>query len=209
MKVHDISIHLKQGMVTYPGDPKFRTRLTYSTAKGDGANVSTITMGSHNGTHMDAPYHIFGSKKTLDKFEVSRFVGPALVIGIKDPERITVRELKKINFKGRKKILFRTTNSEYLKKNRPFRKNFVHCTQEAAEFLVKKKKVDLIGIDYLSIDRFHSGNHPAHTVFMKNDVLLLEAVNLFSVRPGTYTLSAAPVLIDHSDGAPVRALLWK
>jgi len=206
MKIYDITYGLSSNMIIYPGDAKFKKKIFSSIKKGQSTNTSVLTIGSHNGTHFDAPYHIFSSKKTLDKIAPSYFIGKALVVEIKNKKEIALDDVEKIKFKKIDKILFKTSNSFYLQKNKPFNKNFVHFTKESARFLAQQN-IKLIGIDYLSVDKFHSGNHPAHTEFMKKNILLLETINLYKVKPGVYDFFGAPLLIQDADGAPARVFL--
>ncbi len=207
MKLYDISVMLEEGMTVYEGDPPFQRTLLHSLKKKGPVNLSVITTGLHNGTHFDAPWHVFDSGITMDKIDPRMFFGKALVVEIKDKKAIDLPELERIDLKKYDKVLFKTTNSEYLEKKKTFRKDFVHFTGEAAEYLGKVKKIKLVGIDYLSVDKFHSGSHAAHKAFMKHKVLILESVNLAKVKPGVYDFYAAPLLIKGADGGPARVFL--
>lgn len=207
MKLYDISVMLENGMTVYEGDPAFKRTLLHSLKKKGPVNLSVIETGLHNGTHFDAPWHVLDSGVTMDKINPEMFFGKVLVVEIKDKKSIDLPELSGIDFQGQEKVLFKTSNSAYLEKRKPFRKDFVHFTGAAAEYLGKKKRIKLVGIDYLSVDKFHSGNHPAHKAFMKHKVLILESVNLSKVKPGLYDLFAAPLLIKGADGGPARVFL--
>jgi arylformamidase len=207
MKLYDISVMLEDEMTIYEGDPPFKRTLIHSLKKNGPVNLSVIETGLHNGTHFDAPWHVLNTGATMDKIDPELFFGKVLVVEIKDKTSIDIPELKGIDFQGEKKVLFKTSNSYYLERKKPFRKDFVHFTGAAAEFLGKEKKLKLVGIDYLSVDRFHSGTHPAHNAFMRHGVLILESVNLAKVKPGLYDFFAAPLLIKGADGGPARVFL--
>jgi arylformamidase len=207
MKIYDISVMLQDGMTVYEGDPPFHREQILSIKKKGPVNLSVIKTGLHNGTHFDAPWHVINSGITMDKIDPKNFFGRTVVIEIRDKKVIDLPELEQADFQSCRKVMFKTTNSVYLEKRKPFRKDFVHFTGAAAEYLGKVKKMELVAIDYLSVDKFHSGNHPAHSAFIKNKVLILESVNLYHVKPGVYELFAAPLLIKGADGGPARVFL--
>ena len=208
MKIYDISVMLQDGMTVYEGDPPFNREQILSIKKKGPVNLSVIKTGLHNGTHFDAPWHVFDAGMTMDKIDPAIFFGKTVVICIRNKKVIDLPELEQTDFQGCRKVMFKTTNSEYLEKRKPFRKDFVHFTGAAAEYLAKEK-MDLVAIDYLSVDKFHSDGHPAHTAFIRNKVLILESVNLYHVKPGVYDLFAAPLLIKGADGGPARVFLTK
>ncbi len=207
MKIFDISVMLQDGMTVYEGDPPFKREQILSIKKKGPVNLSVIKTGLHNGTHFDAPWHVVDSGLTMDKIDPEIFFGKTVVIGIKDKKVIDLPELKKADFRGCRKVMFKTANSAYLEKRSAFRKDFIYFTAAAAEYLAKVKKMELVAIDYLSVDKFHSAGHPAHTAFIENNVLILESVNLYHVKPGVYELFAAPLLIKGADGGPARVFL--
>src|SRR3989338_4930953 len=91
----DISVPLKDGMVHWPGDPAIEIRNIKDMERGDPCTVSQISMGSHTGTHMDAPLHFIKKTEPIDRMPFEATVGPARVIGIRDPESIKPAELEK------------------------------------------------------------------------------------------------------------------
>lgn len=87
-----------------------------------------------------------------------------------------------------------------------FNEAFISLSPEAAAWLVEKG-VKAVGTDGPSIDRFHSGNHPTHLTLMKHDILIYENLALKDIQPGTYTFYGFPLLIEHGEASPVRAVL--
>jgi arylformamidase len=77
---------------------------------------------------------------------------------------------------------------------------------DGAEFLVERG-IKLVGIDYLSIDKFKSESHPTHFVLLKRNIAIIEGLNLSAVVPGDYTLVALPLNLRDADGAPARVIL--
>ena len=89
-----------------------------------------------------------------------------------------------------------------------FSESFVYLSPQAAE-VCGKKKLGLVGIDYVTIDKFGETSSPAHHKLLGNDILILEAINLKDVPPGKYTLLCLPLKIKGCEGSPVRAVLLK
>jgi arylformamidase len=205
MKVYDVSLTVAEGMLAYPGDPDFRRRPFKSVKNGQGSNLSVLTMGSHTGTHVDAPRHIFDGTAGIDRVGPEILVGPCLVLEIKGNCMVELEQLKHAKLKGCTRILFKTANSRQIGRRR-FNRGFTALTGAAAGYLVKKG-IRLVGVDYLSVDRFHSGDHPAHRIFLKAGVVIIEGLNLKNIRPGKYELFCGPLKIRDGDGAPARVFL--
>ena len=89
-----------------------------------------------------------------------------------------------------------------------FTKQFVYLEPDGAQFLVERG-VRLVGIDYLSIDKFHSESHPSHFVLLEKNVVIIEGLNLNEVPQGNYTVYALPLNLQDADGAPTRVVLIK
>jgi len=150
----DISVTLKSKMVHWPGDPVMNITKVMDMAQGDVCNVSKLSMGTHTGTHMDAPLHFLPEGKGLDQMPLDSTIGPARVITIKDREAIKTKELEKYAISTGDRILFKTANSNSCWKTDTFKKNFVYVSKEAARYLAEKK-VASIGVDYLSVGGFY------------------------------------------------------
>ena len=133
-KFIDVSITLKSKMVTWPGDPAVDVRRVKSIGKGSSCNLSSITMGVHSGTHMDAPFHFLPKGKSLDLMPINATIGPARIIKIKDRESIKPEELVGKRIRKGERILFKTANSHRCWKTDTFKKDFVHITKEAAAY---------------------------------------------------------------------------
>jgi len=90
--------------------------------------------------------------------------------------------------------------------NAPFAPDYVYISAEAAHALVAAK-VNLVGVDYLNVDRHGDHTNPAHRALLGNNILILEGLDLSRVAPGRYQLIALPLRIANGDGSPVRAVL--
>jgi arylformamidase len=174
-------------------------------ARGDGVNVSRITLGSHSGTHLDAPRHFFARGTAVDALDLEILLGPARVCAVMSPTHITADDLRALQLEGSRRVLFKTTNAA-LWDMPGFQSNYVALTASAARLLVELG-VALVGIDYLSIDAFERQDFPAHRILLGAGVLILEGLDLRAVPPGEYELIALPLLLQAGDGAPARVLL--
>src|SRR4030065_191807 len=93
---YDITVLLKQGMITMPIDPMEPRIYRYSDANlGSPVTMTKLELISHTGTHIDTPLHFIPDGSTVSDMPLDATVGPARVIEIKDPEKIKVPELEK------------------------------------------------------------------------------------------------------------------
>jgi arylformamidase len=205
-RIYDISVPIRSGGLVYPGNPEIEITLQQAVAKGAGANVSLVRFGSHTGTHADAARHFFDDGQTVDKIPLERLIGPALLLSFSDDVRaVGAADLRKHDLKGRKRILLRTRNSALLSQ-REFARDYTYLAPDGAQYLVDNG-VELVGIDYLSIEQFHSGHHKTHRTLLERSVVILEGLDLSVPAPGEYELICLPLRIEGCDGAPARAVL--
>ena len=205
-RIYDISVPIRSGGIVYPGNPEIDISLQQAVAKGAGANVSAIRFGSHTGTHADASRHFFDDGQPVDQIPLDRLIGPALLVGFPDDVRaIGAADLKAHDLSGRTRILLRTRNSALLSQKQ-FAPDYTYLAPDGAEYLVDKG-VELVGIDYLSIEQFHSGHHRTHRTLLAKSVVILEGLDLSAPPPGEYQLICLPLRIEGCDGAPARAVL--
>ena len=205
-RIYDISVPIRSGGLVYPGNPEIDITLQQAVAKGAGANVSTIRFGSHTGTHADASRHFFDDGQPVDQIPLERLIGPALLVSFSDDLRaIGAAELKAHDLKDHKRILLRTRNSALLSQKQ-FVPDYTYLAPDGAEYLVENG-VELVGIDYLSIEQFHSGHHRTHRTLLAKSVVILEGLDFSVPTPGEYQLVCLPLRIEGCDGAPARAVL--
>ena len=205
-RIYDISVPIRSGGLVYPGNPEIDIALQQAVAKGAGANVSTIRFGSHTGTHADAARHFFDDGQTVDKIPLERLIGPALLLSFADDIRsVGAAELRAHDIKGQTRILLRTRNSAFLSQ-REFVKDYTYLAPDGAQYLVDQG-VELVGIDYLSIEQFHSGHHLTHRTLLERSVVIVEGLDLSVPPPGEYQFICLPLRIEGCDGAPARAVL--
>lgn len=203
-KIYDISIPLRAGMPVWPGDPGFKRTLFASFEK-VGYNVSMIMMGSHTGTHVDAPAHFIEGGATVDTFSLDVLVGQVIVFELAAEKEITRSDLEVLDFNDNTRVLFKTRNSSLWELSE-FTPDFISFAPDAAQYLVDKG-IKLVGIDYLSVGSFYEGGEYVHRIFLGNGVVVIESINLLDVPPGTYELMCLPLRIIGGEGAPARVLL--
>ena len=206
-KCYDISVLLGSESIDYPGDTPYQRKMVQTLQDGDDCNLSELTMSAHAGTHLDAPLHFFSDGKTIDQYPVEKFILSAHVVPIVDGASIEPRELESIHILPGEGILFKTENSITGRiENGVFQKDFVYLSPEGADWCVRKK-VGLVGIDYISVEQYGSRTSPVHRKILGNGILILEGINLTGVPVGKYTLYCLPLKIRGGEGAPVRAVL--
>ena len=205
-RIIDISVPIRSGGLVYPGNPTIEVELQQAVAKGAGANVSLVRFGSHTGTHADAARHFFDDGQPVDRIPLERLIGRAIVLQFDDTVRaITAQDLRAFDLGNHTRVLLRTRNSELLSQTE-FVRDYTYLAPDGAEYLVGKG-VELVGIDYLSIEEFHSGHHKTHRTLLEKAVVILEGLDLSRVTPGEYDLICLPLRLEGCDGAPARAVL--
>ena len=202
----DISVPLKNDMVTWPNDPEVTIERISDIEKGDRINLSQLSLGAHTGTHMDAPLHFLRNGKGIDKIPLTMLVGPARVIAIKDPVSVKPDELISHQIESGERILFKTRNSNKNWARKSFLEDFVFLSTEAAYFLAERK-VLMVGVDYLSVGGYKKNGHEVHCALLQTGIWIIEGLDLSQVQPGRYELICLPLKIANSDGAPARAIL--
>ena len=204
-RVIDISVPNGVGMHSYPGDPVVRVEQVFDVKKGDVANLSLLTMGSHTGTHVDAPYHFLPDGPRLGDVPLDRMVGDALVADLRGRAAVDAAALSNVELRDGDILLCLTDNSARWRAPE-FQRDFTYLTEDAAEVLVQRN-VRAVGMDYLSIEQFGSKAFPVHHRLLGADVFVIEGLDLSAVRPGRYTLVCLPLKFPELDGAPARAVL--
>jgi len=154
-------------MPVYPGNAPVKLDFMKSHTRGDPLDLSVYTLGAHTGTHVDAPLHFIKGGTPIDQVPLDAFVGPARVIDCSpDAKLIDAAELNTHDWKGAKRILFRTRNSRNGWMTDPtFHGDFTYLAPDAARLLAESGVV-LVGIDYLSLEKFHAPEPKAHLALL-------------------------------------------
>ena len=194
MKIYDISQELFS-CVVFPGDPAPRREVLFSMEEGALYNLTALSLCAHNGTHIDAPHHFIQDGKTVEQLSLEKLVGWAYVthesgiLTAEDADRILAKA-KNSNPESAKRILIggKATVSE-----------------EAASVFAAAG-IDLVGNESQTVGP-EDAPMQVHLTLLGAEVVLLEGIRLGGVPDGVYLLSAAPISLGGSDGAPCRAIL--
>jgi arylformamidase len=203
----DISLTLRSNMVHWPGDPPFSIEHVREMDRDDTVNLSKITMGSHSGTHVDAPVHFIKGAKGVDRLLFDSLIGPARIIEIADADTMREEDLTGYGIKKGERIILRTRNS--IKKilyRDAFTEDFVYLEKSAAEFLVSSG-IKTLGVDYLSVGGYKKNGPDVHRLLLGAGILIIEGLDLSETPPGLYDMICLPMKILDSDGAPARVIL--
>jgi len=203
----DISVPLHSGIPVWPGSTGYLLTQSSCLENGDASMNSMLDMDVHAGTHVDAPCHFIPGAASSETLPLEALIGPARVALVEDAEVVTPEVLAGLGLEPNvERLLLKTRNSELWEKGeREFRNDFVALTADAARWLVDRGIV-LIGIDYLSVQRF--GDPPlTHEILLRSGMVVLEGLNLAGAEPGRYELICLPLRLVGSDGAPARAVL--
>jgi arylformamidase len=210
MPIYDVSVPLSAATPTYPGDPGIEITEWLRLAKGDAANVSLINFGLHSGTHVDAPAHFIEGGARVDSLPFDSLLGTADVVEAPDHVAVIDESFVATNCAGgSQRILFKTRNSAFWGDNeRGFREDYVYIDPAAARWLVAAG-VKLVGIDYLSVEKFQSDDFQTHLAFLSSGVVIIEGLDLRAVSGGSYELICLPLKVagGGGDGAPARVIL--
>jgi arylformamidase len=197
----DISLPLTESTIIYPNNPPVQIEVV----PGASTTHSNISFGTHTGTHVDAPRHVWAERAGIEGFALSQFIGPATVIDCTQAgESVTIADLEKATIAKGARVLLKTRNST--RGYETFYDDYVYLDGDAAQWLAERE-VSLVGIDYLSIKKRGGTDHRPHTVLLEHNIVILEGVDLSKVEPGEYTLMCLPLSFPHLDGAPARAVL--
>lgn len=207
MNIIDLSHTISPGMPVYPGDdpPVITNRAAIDE---DGFVEKSITLGSHVGTHIDAPAHIIPHSLTLDRMPIERFVGQGSIIdltGLKYPG-IDVSFLKphETLFKTSEFILFYTGWGRFWGQEKYFR-DYPLLSIEAALW-IRSFGLKGIGVDALSVDEVEAADLPIHKILLERMLIIENLTNLDKLPKTGFIFSCLPLKLENADASPIRAV---
>jgi arylformamidase len=208
MKILDVTVGISTETPVYEGDPPVAIESVSRIADGANANVSNLCLGAHTGTHVDAPNHFIDSTRRVDDLDLEMLIGRCRVVEI-DRSVIDIEPEHLPDLNGIERIIFKTRNSDFW--NTPgdgFRTDFTSVAPATAKVLVEKG-IKLVGIDYLSLEKFGSHDFATHIALLEREVVILEGLDLRSVPAGDYEIICLPLKYSGGtgDGAPARTIL--
>ena len=210
-KAVDLTHELRNGMPIYPGDPS-PSFVSYATLEKNGVNLTKLTLGSHTGTHIDAPRHFIPDGIGIDQISPNKLIGEAYVTDMSSKpigSAITGQDLRD-NLEGHVAeddiVVCYTGCSEHWGEE-PVRSNYTYLTGDAAEYLVSKK-VRAVGIDFLSVERFRAPDPITHRTLLGNGIFIIESLSQATKQfVGKRTLMICmPIKLQNGDGAPSRII---
>jgi arylformamidase len=202
----DVSVLLAPGLPIYPGNPEFEITPVHRIANGDSANNSKLVMGTHTGTHVDAPLHFFDGRPGVDAMALELLIGRARVIDLPHRGGITEAHLAAAGLREDIRVLLRTPNSALWNTTQGFRTDYTYLTEGGARFLVDQG-VKVVGVDYLSVEQFKKAGAPAHKALLGSGLIIIEGLNLSEAEAGQYEMYCLPLRLANGDGAPARVVL--
>ena len=231
MKFIDLTREINNETQVCPCD-KVPVVENYATTEEEGVNVKFMKMGTHTSTHIDAPYHISKSGKTLNDFPVERFIGQGIVLDFSDKGDIyeITREDIMAHADELKKVDFAILNTGWAKYHGTwdfFRHPYL--SGDAALALVELG-IKIVGTDGSSADAAYGFStakrlenptfseilenierenikNEAHAALLGNECLIVEYMcNLEQLPKEAATYSFLPLKLMEADGSPVRAI---
>ena len=202
MEIIDISLPLETRLAVWPGDTEFDYKLMWKRSAGATVNVGAVRMSTHCGTHIDAPFHFDEDGQKVDELPLATFVGKAILIHARGRQNISRGDLSR-DLHGATRLLIRTDawNDPY-----SFPEKIPVIGLDVPDWL-RSQRIVLMGVDLPSVDALDSKDLPVHHALARNQVTILESLNLRDVDEGAYDLVAAPLRIVGAEAAPVRAFL--
>jgi len=206
----DLSHPLEQGQATFPDDPKLSI-LPFHTIGAIGYNLTLVSMSSHQGTHLDVPFHFFDDGKTLDQVPLERFFGPATLVDLapggalepKTPITVEMFLPHESKFQPGAKVLYRT-GWDHAFGTPEFFTDFPTLTLAAARWIAAKR-IGLLGMDTgtPSVDW-----KECHWTLLGKDaeIILVEGLANLDKLPERFTFVGFPMNLKGRDGSPVRAV---
>lgn len=204
MKFYDLSPEISEGMAVYKNRQDKKPKIKVIRTIKQGANESRLDIGSHTGSHVDAPYHFLQRGRTVDKISLDKFMGKAVVLDFTKAKcPIAKNHLQNKKIQKSDIVLLKTKN----KPDKKFNISFAYLEKSGAGYLASKK-VKAVGIDSLGIER-NQPAHETHKILLKRGIPIFEGLDLSKVNQGRYFFHGLPLKIRKGDASPVRAVLVK
>lgn len=209
MRYVDLSHSVRSGMPVYPGDPEvtFRTALSIPA---DGVAVERLEMGSHTGTHLDAPAHSIVGGRTADEIALELLWGEACVVRIaaaRAGTMITAADAPDLPARLPRIVCIATGWDAHF--GAPEGLTHPYLNRGFAE-LLWERGARVLCVDMLSPDATESESKPAgmpvHEFWLGNDGVIVENLRGLAEVPDQIELSVLPLRLDGIDGSPVRAV---
>ena len=154
---------------------------------------------------MDFPTHVIATGNSSSAYSIEHLIGSMQVVEIPEDGHVTPAHVESLSLKDGDIIFFKTANSRRNLHDGAYTETFAAIDPAAAELLVTKG-AKIVGIDYLSVDRFEDEALPSHQCLLSNDILIIENLDLRRIPAGKYQVVIAPLKVKEADGLPVRVI---
>lgn len=215
---HDLTNIIHKDMLVYPGDPQpdFQPMLTIEE---NNVNVSKIILGSHTGTHVDAPVHFEIKGEGISEVSLDKFIGETVILDMSNPSYppsdndrgITANEFEKYSNIVKKGdiVLLYTGSNDPSRTTENITKEFCYIEQSGAEWIVNRG-IKCIGIDSLSVEKYNSVTPSTHKILLSNRIGIIENLSpeLNKLVGDRFYLICTPLPLKGIDGSPARVLLF-
>jgi kynurenine formamidase len=194
----DLSVTISDELPVYPGDPDVRIEPAAKYTS-EGYNDHVVRIGTHAGTHIDAPFHMIDHGKTLEHYPVDQFVGRGRYVRVQG--EFDLAAVQAAGIEAGDIVLFDTGLSQAYNEPDYFEK-FPHMPEDVAQYLIQQK-VKMVGADTCSPD---TAPFTIHKLLLGADVLVIENLtNLRGLAGKEFTVYALPLKLQ-VDGAPARVI---
>lgn len=205
MRVIDISRTLDAHLAVWPGDTPFTLQAIAARRNGAPANLTTLTLSAHLGTHVDAPLHLADGTPAVAVLDLAVYWGSAQVVSVaRVAGSLAVADFAHVDLTRAPRLLVKSAASSL--PGNQFPPSFVYPSPELADHL-RQAGIRLYGTDAPSVDRVDSDDLPGHRALLRNGIAILEGLDLSQAADGVYEFVALPLKIAGGDGSPVRAAL--
>lgn len=214
-KLIDITYPIHEGMTTFPVHWHPHVEITQLGRFGiEDRESKKLTIGTHTGTHLDAPRHFVPNGLTIEKVSLDTLIGPAKIIDfshISELTEIQIPDIKKQLAESRPKRLVLRFDWSRQWGNLSFYTKHPFISKDAAQWLVDNG-VKLLGMDTPQVDnpihgRGNDPDSPIHKILLGAEIIQIECLtNLNMIEVEDFELIALPLPIKEGDGAPARCV---
>lgn len=208
---HDLTLPFGLAVPAWPGEPRPRLTRLSDMDKGDICNVTHLDFAVHYGTHLDAPIHFIRDGADVASLSLDVLMGPCVVARLPDAvHEIGPMELEGLAIPpGCERLLLATRNSAlWNTPDHAFFEDFTAFTPDGARWLVERG-IRLVGIDYLSVQRFADTEPTTHRILLGAGIVAVEGLDMRGIEPGEYDLACLPLKLIGADGSPCRVVLTR
>ncbi|HJU35429.1 MAG TPA: cyclase family protein [Nitrososphaera sp.] len=198
-KIYDLTRIIGPDMRVYPGDPQPKFE-PHATIKDNSVNVTRIALGSHSGTHVDAPWHFLKEGNSIDAEPIDKFIGEAAIIDASGKNTITAEDFSGYDIRSNDIVLIYTGTGDRLT-------DFAYLDISAAKFIVEHE-AKCVGIDTASVEKYGNKNAPVHKLLLARNIGIIENLtNLKGFVGRRMFFVCLPLPLKGVDGSPARAVL--